>query len=370
MRRNLPIAIKVLLAAAVLLAACSRADAGPPETMTTTPTLTTRSPTSSTTTTSTTTTIATPTPVAAPMPAEARRGRLVIHAVGDTDFTLPSTARALAAEGYDHPWTGLRGIFQRDHLTIVNLECVPSEIGYPIPKEWNLLCPLEALDAMRRAGVDAANMANNHAGDMGKDALVDGRTNLLQRGFVTMGAGADLAEANQPAIVEVQGWTIGLVGMSSISGNGPWFAREGYPGVAPASVDNAAVAIAAAGEMADIVIVMVHWGTDYALGPTGQDRALARTMIDAGADAIVGHHSHRLQPLEVIDGVPVFWSMGNFIWPDLGRLSSTTGVAEIVVEPDGTITGRIIPAYIESHGRPVLKGSPDPSLLTDRSAIE
>jgi poly-gamma-glutamate synthesis protein (capsule biosynthesis protein) len=213
-------------------------------------------------------------------------------------------------------------------------------------------------------------MANNHAGDMGMDAVVDGRANLLQRGFVTMGAGADLAEANQPAIVEVRGWTIALVGMSTISGNGPWFARDGHPGVAPASLQNIATAVGAAEEMADIVIVMVHWGVDLASGPTGGDRQRAQAMIEAGADVIVGHHPHRLQPFEVVDGVPVFWSMGNFVWPNLGHIHSTTGVAEIVIEPDGSITGRIIPAYIESHGHPVLRGSPDPSLLPDRSTIE
>jgi len=264
----------------------------------------------------------------------------------------------------------MRGLFQRDDLTVVNLECVPSEIGYPIPKEWNLLCPLPSLDPMHDAGVDVANMANNHAGDMGKNALLDGRANLIEHGIMPIGAGADLAEANAPAIVEIDGWTVALVGMSRISGNGPWFAREDYPGVAPTDLDNIAASVGAAADEADIVIVMVHWGVGYSAGPTGTDRALARAMIDAGADAIVGHHPHRLHPLEVIDGVPVFWSMGNFVWPDLGSWQSTTGIAEIVVEPDGTVTGRIVPAYISRHGRPELRGSPDPSLIPDRSGIE
>lgn len=357
-----------ILVGALLLTACAAAEAEAPTTTTTAASTTTISTTSSTTTTSPTTTTTTSVPVTESNVPE--RGRLVIHAVGDTDFSLPSTARAVAEHGYDYPWTGMRGLFQRDHLTIVNLECVPSEIGYPIPKEWNLICPVASLGPMRQAGVDAASLANNHAGDMGKAALLDGRANLLEYGILPMGAGADLAEANLPAIVEIEGWTIAMVGLSYISGNGPWFAREDFPGVAPASLENTAIAVAAAAGMADIVIVMVHWGEGYTYGPRGHDRALARVMIDAGADAIVGHHSHRLAPLEVVDGVPVFWSLGNFIWPDLGSLSSTTGVAEIVIAPDGSVVGRLIPAYIESHGRPELRGTPDPSLLPQRDGIE
>jgi len=361
--------VRIVLVCMVLLPACAAAGATPNST-TPSPSTTTSPATTSSSTTTTTTTTTTATTLAAAEPGVPARGRLVIHAVGDIDFSLPSTARAVAANGYEYPWTGMRGLFQRDHLTIVNLECVPSEMGFPIPKEWNLICPLEALGPMRQAGVDAANMANNHAGDMGKSALLDGRANLLDRGFLTVGAGADLAEANLPAVIEIEGWTIAVVGLSRISGDGPWFAREESPGVAPASIENTMVAVGAAAQVADIVIVTVHWGMGYALGPTGSDRALARAMIDAGANAVVGHHSHRLQALEVIDGVPVFWSMGNFIWPDLGSLSSRTGVAEIVVEPDGTVTGRIIPAYIEAHGRPELRGLPDSSLIPPRHAIE
>ena len=356
---------RIIAAAALVISSCVAPSSEPTTVPTTAPPTTMETTTTTTSPPTTTSTTTVP-----PEPAEPRRGRLVIHAVGDTDFSLPSTARTVAAEGFAYPWTGMRGLFQRDHLTIVNLECVPSEIGYPVPKKWNLLCPLEALGPMRDAGVDAANMGNNHAGDMGKDALLDGRENLLSHGFLTMGAGADLAEANAPAIVEIDGWTIALVGMSRISGGGAWFAREGFPGVAPANLENIEESIGAAAEAADIVIVMVHWGVELSAGPTGTDRALASAMIAAGADAIVGHHSHRLQPFEVVDGVPVFWSMGNFIWPNLGSLRSTTGVAEIVVEPDGTVTGRIIPAYIANHGRPELRGQPDPSLIPERPGLE
>jgi poly-gamma-glutamate synthesis protein (capsule biosynthesis protein) len=78
-------------------------------------------------------------------------------------------------------------------------------------------------------------------------------------------------------------------------------------------------------------------------------------MIDAGADIIFGHHAHRLQPMEVYEGRPIFYGLGNFVWPSFSVEGSTTAVAEAVVRPDGTIRGRLLPAYIVSDGHPVLR---------------
>ncbi|NDH87683.1 MAG: hypothetical protein EBY61_03420 [Actinobacteria bacterium] len=120
-----------------------------------------------------------------------------------------------------------------------------------------------------------------------------------------------------------------------------------------ASDDPAVVtaAIAAADEIADIVIVTIHWGIELAPGPTSADAALGRAMIEAGADAVLGHHPHVVQPMSTYLDRPIFWSLGNFVWHN--RISRSA-VAEIVVDPDGTVTGRLIPATIVARGRPVL----------------
>ena len=77
-------------------------------------------------------------------------------------------------------------------------------------------------------------------------------------------------------------------------------------------------------------------------------------MIDAGADVIFGHHAHRLQPMDTYEGKPIFYGLGNFVWARFSAESSTTAVAEVVVRPDGSITGRPLPATIVSDGHPVL----------------
>jgi poly-gamma-glutamate capsule biosynthesis protein CapA/YwtB (metallophosphatase superfamily) len=81
----------------------------------------------------------------------------------------------------------------------------------------------------------------------------------------------------------------------------------------------------------------------------------ARALIDAGADAIFGHHSHRLNPMDTYRGRPIFWSLGNFVWPDHSYEGAVTAVAEVRVSPAGKVAGRLLPAFIEDAGHPVLR---------------
>ena len=114
-------------------------------------------------------------------PSEAPRGTLVVHGTGDVNLD-PSYIPALRARGYEHAWTGLNGLFTDDDLTVVNLECPVSDRGTIVPKEFNFRCDPAALPAAQAAGVDVANLANNHSGDFGPDALLDSvRTAAQQR---------------------------------------------------------------------------------------------------------------------------------------------------------------------------------------------
>lgn len=338
--------------------------------------------TATTSTTSTTSTTAATTTTLAPIPvAEPLRGRMVIHAVGDiiadSDY-LPLFRR----EGYDRAFDGMGGLFLRDQLTIANLECSPSELGAPLSdKEWAFRCDPAALPAMARAGIDVAGMGNNHSADFGYDAMLDGRSNLETTGLRPVGAGADLSEANRAQIFEIDGWTVGVVAFSAVSGysytwerpwtpelDNPWFASDGAPGISPARFDNMTKVVAALDAEVDIVIVSIHQEpyneTNLPL-PIEIERAEA--LVDAGADAVVAHHHHRLLPFEYLEGVPIFWGMGNFVWRGNDAEEQRSAVAEIVVDPDGTITGRLIPVQIEWTGRPVLQGVPDPTVRSNRN---
>lgn len=317
------------------------------------PTTTTIAPT--TTTQQVTTTTSQP---ASTTTTEPPRGKLVIHGTGDVAVD-PTYIPTLARMGYDHAWTGLNGLFLRDDLSIINLECVPSDQGAPLEKAFNFRCPTAALPSLAIAGVDVANMANNHSGDYGKDALLDGRAQLIANGVAPVGVGANYEEAGSPALFDINGWRVAVVGFGGVAPSASWYADVDRPGMRSGDdAEGMAASVAAASELADIVIVTVHWGFELDTAPRQEDIDSALAMIDAGADIIFGHSSHRLADLEIVDGVPVFWQLGNFVWPHNSVASATTAVARVVIDEDGSMVACMIPAYIETHGRPELRAEP------------
>jgi poly-gamma-glutamate synthesis protein (capsule biosynthesis protein) len=283
---------------------------------------------------------------------------LLIQGTGDVALD-PEYIPALVTEGWAHAWSGLEGLFLADDVTVVNLECVPSDIGQPLDKAFVFRCPTASLPSMAEAGVEVANMGNNHSGDFGKEALVDGRQNLIGVGVSPVGAGANHAEAGAPALFEVKGWTVAVVGFGGVAPSTSWYATESQPGMRNGD-DTAGMvdAVAAADAVADIVVVTIHWGQELDTEPRPDDVERARAMIEAGADVIFGHHSHRLAPLEIVDGAAVFWQLGNLVWPHNSVESATTAVARVVVEPDGSIDACLVPAFIQTHGHPIVTADP------------
>jgi poly-gamma-glutamate synthesis protein (capsule biosynthesis protein) len=252
----------------------------------------------------------------------------------------------------------MKGLFVKDDLTVVNLECSVTTIGTAVPKEFNFHGDPDALPYLKRGGVDVANMANNHSWDYGPKALVDTRRNIEKAGLAAVGAGKDPAEAEKPAIFHMKGWTIAVVGIDKVVDPFPEaIAAPGHPGTACGhDVDCMVREVRRAAQLSNLTIVDIHWGVELDTTPRSDDVAIAHRLVAAGADIIFGGHSHRLQPLDLIDGKPVFWSLGNFVWPHLSVDGSTTAVGEVVVRPNGKVTARLLPVYIDPSGHPVLNG--------------
>lgn len=345
---------QVLFAVVLILGACQSPDVSSP-TATSLPATTTTPPVDTSTTAGSTTTSATePTTT-----TTTGRGWLVIHGVGDVNLD-GEIIPALRSEGYDHAWSGVGGLFLADDLTVVNLECSPSPDGPPEPKEFVFGCDLEAYPAMFDAGVDVVNLGNNHSQDHGKPAMLAGRRELDGLGLNPVGAGANDVEAGTPALFEVNGWKVAVLGFGGVFPHPGWFATPDRAGMRDGdTIETMVEVVQAAAKIADIVVVTIHWGVELDTQPRPDDRERAEAMIAAGADVIFGHHPHRLQPLEIVAGRPVVWSLGNFVWPSLSTAGSTTAVARVVISPEGDLSACLIPAYIESPGHPVLTGDPE-----------
>ena len=285
------------------------------------------------------------------------KGWVTIQATGDVNLD-PSYLPVLASNGYEWAWSGLDGLFLDDDLTLVNLECAPSPLGTAEDKEFVFQCA-DGLTEMAAAGVEVANLGNNHSQDYGKEALLDGIRNLSTLGVVPVGAGRTAAVAAIPALFGVNGWRIAVVGFGGVRPHDGWIADSDRAGMADGdTIESMVSTVEAAASVSDFVLVSVHWGVELDATPRDEDVARAEAMIAAGADAVFGHHPHRLQPFEMVQNRPVFWSLGNFVWPEMSPASATTGVARVVISPDGEVTACLIPAVIESSGHPVLTDEP------------
>ncbi len=251
------------------------------------------------------------------------------------------------------PFAGIEPSLASGDLAVVNVEMAISDRGAPIGKQFTFRAPSSAAQRIGDAGIDIANLANNHARDYGPVALTDTIASLEAAGVVALGAGANDTEAFRHRLLEVDGAvTVAFVGVSMIV---PWSFPAGpdSPGIATDTEPERVLASVrtAAGE-ADVVIVAVHWGVEVATCPSAEQRAFAQDLFDAGADAVIGHHPHVLQAIEFDDGRLVAYSLGNFVWHPRQGISGETGVLQIDFAGDRILGWEFHPHLLDKNGAP------------------
>ncbi len=169
------------------------------------------------------------------------------------------------------------------------------------------------IDGLVNAGIDYVSIANNHIGDAGDNGILQTIANLKKRGLTYSGAGKDLAAARAPAILEAKGVQVAVLAFDAIAKG--YYAERDDPGSSQLTLRRAETGIKAAREAgADIVIVFPHWGVEYQYDPFERQQQLARDIIDAGADMIIGNHAHYAAAMEVYKGKPIWYALGNFVF--------------------------------------------------------
>jgi len=145
------------------------------------------------------------------------------------------------------------------------------------------------------------------------------------------------------------------------------FASETSPGIAVLDEANLRSAIAAAREMADVVIAMPHWGPEDVPMPNPSQRQLARVAVDAGADLVVGNHTHVVQAIQEIEGVPVFYGLGNFVFDQNVDREHMQGVILLITfEGQQLVEYELIPTHVDPDGRVYLAESKDSAEILER----
>jgi hypothetical protein len=265
---------------------------------------------------------------------------------GDVDFDR-TTRSAIAAGGVDAPWRYLAPTLRAADVAMLNLECSVSRRGAPEQKSYRFRGDPSAVAGARNAGVDVFSSANNHAIDYGFDAFADTLDVVRSQGIKSVGAGRDLAEARKPAIFVVNGRRIAFLGISAIIPAPKWKAAPGHAGVAYDDDAQITAQVRAAKAQADIVIPYFHWGIEYTYSPSAAQRRAARAAIRAGATMVIGTHPHVLQPVEVVDGHLVAWSLSNLVFQSRPA-SVHTELLKVTINRDGSVDWATEPYYISA----------------------
>lgn len=286
--------------------------------------------------------------------------------------------------------TGVADQIRSADLTIGNLEMpmcdeLPPLRGKPEGAVTEHHSDPKSARVLAECGFGAFSLANNHAMNYGWSGLAETVRALEEAGLGHAGAGATREEAHRPAVADADGTRVAILSYTTVYARGLFEATDTSGGVAviqvdtlyrpppryfevpglpatvhtvisPAHLDRVRRDIVAARKSADAVVVCLHWGR------SGKDSVfleyqseIAHAAVDAGADIVVGTHPHRLQPLEIYRGRPIFYSLGNFCYAQpIGFFRRESCIAEVDVSTGNVAGIRVRPIWIDEDYHPVI----------------
>lgn len=244
--------------------------------------------------------------------------------------------------------------FAASDIRIANLECVVATTGRAEPdKPYTFRAHPRTLKVVQKH-LDAVALANNHSGDFGPDAFGEMLGLLEQRRIGYFGGGRTLEAAHQPLIIERKGLRIAFLGYNEFFPRS-FEADFDKPGIAWSEDEQVVLDIRNARRVhrADLVIPMMHWGWEHDTEANERQQHLARIMIDAGADAVIGGHPHVLQNVEHYKGRPIVYSLGNFVFDGFDKPVTTTGwLLQLQVSRSGAQSWQAYTVRMDTTGTP------------------
>jgi poly-gamma-glutamate capsule biosynthesis protein CapA/YwtB (metallophosphatase superfamily) len=217
-------------------------------------------------------------------------------------------AMRIAAHGADYPFAALLPLFRHARCVVTNLEAPFTTAGRLPTRRYSYQVDPAMVVTLTRAGIAAVNLANNHIMDCGPDGLRQTMDTLARSGVGFFGAGATLDQADDPLILQTGNGRVGFLGFYW---NPRCSATANAPGCAPSDPHLIEATVRSVRPHVDYLVTSFHWGHTYNRQPSEKAQQKARLAIESGADIVIGHHPHLLQPLEWYRGKPIFYSLGN-----------------------------------------------------------
>lgn len=265
---------------------------------------------------------------------EPKKNFITLALTGDVMLGRSVMQKYLEVNDYTYPFQKVADKLTNADLVLINLEN-PIVKNCPIHKGGFKFCsPPESIDGLLYAGVDIVTLANNHSGNYGEKGLKDTINYLEKRGIMVTGVGSLVTK-------EIRGTKFGFLGFDK--------AQQMNPLLTPDEIN----LIAESDSKVDILVVSVHWGVEYQDIALPGVSKLSRDLIAKGADLVVGHHPHWVQNSEFINGAPVYYSLGNFIFDQMWSEETRKGMLVILTyEDDKFIKENKYNTYIREIGQP------------------
>lgn len=296
-------------------------------------------------------------------------GRVTVTFAGDILFDTNYAIMGKVGSGGDISEGVAPEVIERMQaadIMMLNNEFAYSDRGAPLEdKQFTFRAKPKTVSYLSDMGVDLVSLANNHAYDYGPDALLDTLDILREEGIAYVGAGRDIGEARRPVYYIVGDMKIAFVSATQIERldtPDTKEATETSPGVFRCwNGDKLMETVREAAANSDFVVVYIHWGTENVAELDWAQLKQAPELVAVGADLVIGDHPHCLQPIGVIQGVPVIYSMGNF-WFNSKTLD--TGMVEVVIDETGIVSCQFIPCLQSGCRTTLLQGEEKERVLS------
>ena len=277
------------------------------------------------------------------------------------DIMLGGRAKKAVTEfGLDYPFDGVLPLLRTAPIVLGNLEGPFAEKARMQQRNFSYRVDVSLASSLSRAGINVVTLANNHLMDCGRSGVLETLDALSNANVFAVGAGTSQRAAHTAVILQADGMQIGLLGYYW---NRRTAATADRPGSAMDPPEVLEADIRGLRKYTDRIVVTFHWGVPYEREPSPEDRAKAHFAVDCGADAVVGHHPHIVQPFEIYRGCPIFYSVGNFAFGS-GN-SRAEGLLVGLGFEDYKTVANIYPLYVKNRDPRV---NYQPKLLAGRAA--
>ncbi len=297
------------------------------------------------------------------------KGNLTITVTGDVMFgrKMPGVLSLDSS-----PYRFVENVTGDTDILLVNTENPFTTSGNPVKPDVPLKASPDYIPLINgTSGMVISANANNHVFDYGIEGMEDSIENLDSYGIAHIGAGENKAEATKPITIEKEGHKISIFNymdgenFQEYSQSVMPKATDDTPGYSAWDNTESVEQIKQAKENgSDIIIVYMHYGNEYSRSPNENQKEISHLAIDAGASAVVGSHAHVTQGIEMYNGKPIFYNLGNFMFDQSNPNTHTAYFVEFDVRNEN-VTANVYPIYISGYLPHFMSSSDGNSLLSN-----